>query len=104
MHMKYLITALATFFSISVAQGASLLTAQLEQGISSAGASGNLFSQKQPSDSLSKLSQAASSYRDDNREAAVELVSASSSGKRRGHGPKKPRPRPSIFKGPMSYK
>lgn len=104
MHMKYFMTALATFFSISVAQGASLLTAQLGQGISSMGSSGNLFSQKQPSDPLSKFSQAASSYRDDNREAVVELVSASSSGKRRGHRPKHPKPRPKIFKGPMSYK
>lgn len=104
MNMKYLITALATFFSISVAQGASLLTAQLGQGIPSTVSSENLFSQKQPSDPLSKFSQADSSYRDDSREEAVELVPASYSPKRRGQKLKKPRPRPDIFKGPMSYK
>ncbi|WP_345118966.1 hypothetical protein [Bartonella pachyuromydis] len=102
--MKYLITALATFFSISIAQGASLLTAQLEQEIPSAGFSGKLFLQKQPSGTLSKLSQTKSSHLDDNGEAAAELVAVSSLGKRRGRGPKHPKPRPTIFRGPMSYK
>ncbi|WP_273720102.1 MULTISPECIES: hypothetical protein [unclassified Bartonella] len=103
--MKYFITALATFFSISIAQGASLLTSQLGQGISSTVSPENLFLQKQPNGMLSKLSQTKFSHFNDNqREAVVELVAVSSSGKRRGRWPKHPRPRPRLFNGPMSYK
>ncbi|WP_273759894.1 hypothetical protein [Bartonella sp. ML70XJBT.G] len=103
--MKYFITTLATFFSISVAQGASLLTSQLGQGIPSTVSPENLFSQKQPSGALSKLSQTKSSYFDNSEgEEAVELVPASYSPKRRGQKPKHQRPRPRLFNGPMSYK
>ncbi|WP_208440289.1 hypothetical protein [Bartonella raoultii] len=81
-----------------------MLTAQLGEEISSTVSSKNLFSQKQPSGALSKFSQTKSSHLRNGQEEVAELVSVSSSGKRRGQRPKQPRPRPDIFKGPMSYK
>ncbi|GAA5098408.1 hypothetical protein [Bartonella acomydis] len=107
MNLKYIITAFATFFSISVAQGASFLSAQkLGQGISSTVSSESFFSKKQFSDTLSEVLQTEfSCVADSQQKAAVELVPVSYLGKRRGYRPKHPRPRPNLFnRDPMSYK
>ncbi|WP_019219905.1 hypothetical protein [Bartonella florencae] len=106
MNLKCFITAFATFFSISVAQGASFLSNQkLGQGTSFVFSPESFFSKKKLSDNLFEDFQASSSCLDEiQREAAVELLPVSYSNKRKGHRSKYPRSRPSLFKrGPMSF-
>ncbi|AGF75382.1 hypothetical protein [Bartonella vinsonii] len=104
MNLKYFITAFATFASISVVQGASLIVAQkLKQSISSAIPSKASFFPQQVSNSLSEVIQTNFSCIENNQESgAVELIPVASSSKRRGpRGGKKGRP--SLFtRGPMS--
>lgn len=95
------------FFSVSVTQGASFLSAQkLGHEVSSALSPESFFSKKQLSDNLSKVFQTKfSSFADIQQKAVVELVSVSYLGKKRGPKHRKPRPRPNLFmRGPMSYK
>ncbi|UTO29332.1 hypothetical protein [Bartonella harrusi] len=101
MNLKYFITAFATFFSISVAQGGLMTVQKQLQEISSA-----VFSNEQSSNTLSEVFQAKFSCLDnDQQQRAVELVPVSSSvKKRRSPGSGKKRGRPSLFtRGPMSF-
>ncbi|WP_273757824.1 hypothetical protein [Bartonella sp. AU55XJBT] len=109
MNIKYFITAFATFFSISVAQGAGFLSSQKStEGLSSVVLPRDLFSRKQFSKILSEVVQMELSCINNSQcMTAAQLVPVSHSGKKRGPKPKKgPRKgkRPNLFaRSPMSY-
>ncbi|EJF81405.1 Uncharacterised protein [Candidatus Bartonella washoeensis] len=106
MKMMYLITAYATFASISVAQAASfMVTQKFVEGVSS---SKSFFADAQINNPLCEaLREKFSSLGNNQKEPAVQLVPvASSSQKRRGSGQGRGRGkgRPSLFmRSPMSF-
>ncbi|MBB5073417.1 hypothetical protein HNQ69_000538 [Bartonella callosciuri] len=101
MNTKYFITAFATFASISIAQGASFMTAQkLVQGVSF---NDFLLNEKVRS-SLDKVFQERSPYLDNDQwKVDVELVPVSSSSRKRGSGSGGRSRRPTLSRGPMSF-
>ncbi|WP_455480959.1 hypothetical protein V3564_00755 [Bartonella sp. B12(2025)] len=107
MNLKYFITALAAFTSISVAHGAGLVTSQkLVQGISSIVSPKAFFESAQVSSSLAETFQIKFSSIDNEQwKPVVKLVPVSSSiRKRRSSGYCQKRTRPQLFlKSPMSF-
>nr|WP_019220646.1 hypothetical protein [Bartonella senegalensis] len=84
MNLRYFITASATFFSISVAQAATVglvVTQKLLDGVSS---SKSFLADAHRNKSLGGISQAEFACLDNNQEKAVELVTVASSNQRRG--------------------
>ncbi|WP_246046891.1 hypothetical protein [Bartonella mastomydis] len=109
MNIKYFITAFATFFSISFAQGAGFLSSQkFTEGLSSVILPRDLFFREQLSKILSEVVQMELSCTKNNQcMTAAQLVPVSHSGKKKGPKPKKgptkgKRPNP-FARSPMSY-
>ncbi|EJF84242.1 hypothetical protein MCU_00910 [Bartonella elizabethae Re6043vi] len=109
MNIKYFIAAFATFFSISVAQGAGFLSSQkFTEGISTVFLPKDLFSSEQLSKILSEVVQMELSCTKNSQcMTAVQLIPVSHSGKKRFQKPKKGSgkgKRPNLFaRSPMSY-
>ncbi|WP_337250167.1 hypothetical protein [Candidatus Bartonella washoeensis] len=100
--MMYLITAYATFASISVAQAASfMITQKLGEAVSS---SKSFLSDAQSKNPLAEaLQEKFSSLGNNQKEPAVQVIPAAYSAKKRGKSGKKGG-RPSLFgRGPMSF-
>ncbi|WP_246257291.1 hypothetical protein [Bartonella gabonensis] len=109
MNIKYFITAFATFFSISFAQGASFLSSQrFIEGISSVVPSRDFCSRARLSKILSEVVQMELSCKNNGQYiTAAKLVPVSHSGKKKFQKPKKglgKGKRPNLFsRNPMSY-
>ncbi|WP_336294513.1 hypothetical protein [Bartonella sp. CB169] len=106
MNLKYFIIAFATFISVTVAQGASLVTSQkLVQGISSVVSSKSFLESLQLSNPLAEAFQRKFSGIDSEQEkAAVKFVPVLSSPKRRGSRFSGKRTRTNLFlRSPMSF-
>ncbi|WP_375608050.1 MULTISPECIES: hypothetical protein [unclassified Bartonella] len=109
MNIKYFMTTFATFASISVAQGSSVLFSQkLIQDISAIVPPIDLFSSERSRKILSEVFQIELSCTNNSEcITAAQLVPVLHSGKKRDHYPKKgsgKRRRPNLFaRGPMSY-